>query len=76
MSFTFSQSQSLFERAEKVFADGVNSSIRKLEKPGLLYFLQGAGYCLWDEAPSLSENSPSYLFSRPMRRLERLSLDF
>jgi len=49
MSYTFSQSQSLFERAEKVIAGGVNSSIRKLEQPVPLYFTHGSGCRLWDE---------------------------
>jgi Glutamate-1-semialdehyde aminotransferase len=47
--YTFSQSQNLFSRAEKVIAGGVNSGIRKLEQPVPLYFSRGQGCRLWDE---------------------------
>jgi len=49
MPYTFSQSQSLFERASRVIAGGVNSGIRKLEQPVPLYFTHGRGCRLWDE---------------------------
>ena len=49
MSYTFSHSQALFERASKVIAGGVNSGIRKLEQPVPLYFTHGQGSRLWDE---------------------------
>jgi len=49
MSYTFSRSQALFERANKVIAGGVNSGIRKLEQPVPLYFTHGKGGRLWDE---------------------------
>lgn len=49
MSYTFSQSQNLFERAAKVIAGGVNSGIRKMEQPVPLYFSHGKGCRLWDE---------------------------
>lgn len=49
MSYTFSQSQSLYERASQVIAGGVNSGIRKMEQPVPLYFSHGKGSRLWDE---------------------------
>lgn len=49
MPYTFSRSQALFERANKVIAGGVNSGIRKLEQPVPLYFTHGKGSRLWDE---------------------------
>lgn len=49
MPYSFSRSQSLFECAKKVIAGGVNSGIRKLEQPALLYFNHGKGSRLWDE---------------------------
>jgi len=49
MPYTFSQSQSLFERANQVIAGGVHSGIRKLEQPVPLYFSHGRGSRLWDE---------------------------
>lgn len=49
MSYTFPQSQGLFERASHVIAGGVNSGIRKLEQPVPLFFTHGRGSRLWDE---------------------------
>jgi glutamate-1-semialdehyde 2,1-aminomutase len=49
MSYTFSRSVALYERANKVIAGGVNSGIRNLEKPVPLYFTHGEGCRLWDE---------------------------
>jgi len=49
MSHTFQKSQDLFARAERSIAGGVNSGIRKLEKPVPLYFRSGKGCRLQDE---------------------------
>lgn len=49
MPYTFSNSQTLFDRAQKVIAGGVNSGIRKLEQPVPLYFTHGRGSRVWDE---------------------------
>lgn len=49
MSYTFSESQNLYERATRVIAGGVNSGIRKMEQPVPLYFSHGKGSRLWDE---------------------------
>lgn len=48
MSYTFSRSAELFERAQKSIAGGVNSGIRKMEVPVPLYFDHGQGCRLWD----------------------------
>jgi glutamate-1-semialdehyde 2,1-aminomutase len=48
MSYTFSRSQALFERATRSIAAGVNSGIRKMEAPVPLYFTRGSGPNLWD----------------------------
>ncbi len=48
MSYTFSRSAELFQRAQKSIAAGVNSGIRKLEVPVPLYFVRGSGPNLWD----------------------------
>src|SRR5579871_2291256 len=48
MNDPFAKSRSLFERAQKCIAGGVNSSIRKQEQPVPLYFARGAGSRLWD----------------------------
>ncbi|ATC65793.1 aspartate aminotransferase family protein [Nibricoccus aquaticus] len=48
MSYTFSRSQELFQRAQKSIAGGVNSGIRKLEVPVPVYFSHGSGANLWD----------------------------
>ncbi len=44
----FAKSRSLFERAQKSIAGGVNSGIRKMEAPVPLYFDHGKGSRLWD----------------------------
>ena len=49
MSHTFKKSKDLFTRAERSIAGGVNSGIRKFEKPVPLYFRRGKGCRLWDE---------------------------
>lgn len=49
MSEKFIESQRLFERASRVIAGGVNSGIRKLERPVPLYFTHGKRGRLWDE---------------------------
>lgn len=49
MSYTFTESQNLYERATRVIAGGVNSGIRKMEQPVPLYFSHGKGSRLWDE---------------------------
>lgn len=48
MSYIFSKSQALFERAQHSIAGGVNSGIRKMETPVPLYFTHGRGARLWD----------------------------
>ncbi len=48
MRYTFPVSQSLYERAGRCIASGVNSGIRKLEAPVPLYFARGSGPELWD----------------------------
>lgn len=48
MAHTFEKSRELFARAEHCIAGGVNSGIRKLEKPVPLYFERGSGCRLWD----------------------------
>jgi glutamate-1-semialdehyde 2,1-aminomutase len=48
MSYKFSKSQQLYERACKSIAAGVNSGIRKMEQPVPLYFSHGDGPRLWD----------------------------
>lgn len=48
MSYTFSRSQKLFQRAQLSIAAGVNSGIRKMEAPVPLYFQRGSGASLWD----------------------------
>jgi glutamate-1-semialdehyde 2,1-aminomutase len=44
----FAKSRSLFERAQRSIAAGVNSGIRKMEQPVPLYFARGKGPRLWD----------------------------
>jgi glutamate-1-semialdehyde 2,1-aminomutase len=48
MSYTFTRSSALFERAARSIAGGVNSGIRKMEAPVPLYFTKGSGPNLWD----------------------------
>jgi glutamate-1-semialdehyde 2,1-aminomutase len=48
MSYTFSRSAALFERAQRSIAAGVNSGIRKMEQPVPLYFDHGKGSRIWD----------------------------
>lgn len=48
MSDLFPKSRSLFERAQRCIAGGVNSGIRKMEAPVPLYFDHGKGCRLWD----------------------------
>ena len=48
MSYTFTRSSALFERAARSIAGGVNSGIRKMEAPVPLYFAKGSGPNLWD----------------------------
>jgi len=48
MNDRFAKSRSLFERAERSIAGGVNSGIRKMEQPVPLYFARGQGSRLWD----------------------------
>ena len=48
MSYTFSRSQELFERAHRSIAGGINSGIRLMEKPVPLYFERGEGSRVWD----------------------------
>ena len=48
MSYTFTRSSALFERATRSIAGGVNSGIRKMEAPVPLYFTKGSGPNLWD----------------------------
>lgn len=48
MSYTFSRSSALFERAQRSIAAGVNSGIRKMEQPVPLYFDHGKGGRVWD----------------------------
>jgi len=48
MSYTFSKSAALYERAQKHITGGINSSIRGLEKPVPLYYTHGRGSRLWD----------------------------
>lgn len=48
MAHTYEKSRELFARAERCVAGGVNSGIRKLEKPVPLYFERGRGCRLWD----------------------------
>src|SRR5215207_395330 len=48
MAYQFSKSQQLFERAGRSIAGGVNSGIRKLERPVPLYFARGEGPRVWD----------------------------
>lgn len=48
MPYSFSRSTTLFERARKCIAGGVNSGIRRLEQPVPLYFARGAGSRVWD----------------------------
>ena len=56
MSHTFQKSQDLFALAERSIAGGVNSGIRKLEKPVPLYFRSGKGCRLRDEDGNESIN--------------------
>lgn len=44
----FAKSRSLFERAQRSIAGGINSGIRKLEQPVPLYFDHGRGSRLFD----------------------------
>ena len=44
----FARSRSLYERAQRSIAGGVNSGIRKLEQPVPLYFSHGQESRLWD----------------------------
>ncbi len=48
MSYTFTKSSELFQRAQKSIAGGVNSGIRKMELPVPVYFERGSGPSLWD----------------------------
>lgn len=48
MPYTFTRSESLFQRAQRSIAAGVNSGIRKMEAPVPLYFQRGSGARLWD----------------------------
>jgi len=48
MTDRFAKSRSLFERAQRSIAGGVNSGIRKMEQPVPLYFERGEGSRLWD----------------------------
>lgn len=48
MSYSFSRSAVLFQRAQQSIVGGVNSGIRKLEVPVPLYFSRGKGASLWD----------------------------
>ncbi len=48
MSYIFTKSQALFQRAQNSIAAGVNSGIRKMEAPVPLYFTHGRGPNLWD----------------------------
>lgn len=49
MTYSFTQSSELYERASRVIAGGVNSGIRKLEQPVPLFFTHGKAGRLWDE---------------------------
>ena len=48
MPYQFQKSQNLFERACQSIAGGVNSGIRRMERPIPLYFQRGEGPRLWD----------------------------
>ncbi|MDB6167606.1 MAG: aspartate aminotransferase family protein [Verrucomicrobia bacterium] len=48
MPYTFARSKTLYERATRSIAAGVNSGIRKMEAPVPLYFARGSGADLWD----------------------------
>ena len=48
MAYKFSRSEELFARAGRSIAGGVNSGIRKMERPVPLYFARGDGPRLWD----------------------------
>jgi glutamate-1-semialdehyde 2,1-aminomutase len=48
MSYTFSRSTELYNRAQNSIVGGINSGIRKLEVPVPLYFDHGQGSRLWD----------------------------
>jgi glutamate-1-semialdehyde 2,1-aminomutase len=48
MAYQFPKSQQLFERAGRSIAGGVNSGIRKLERPVPIYFARGKGARVWD----------------------------
>ena len=48
MTDRYTKSRSLFERAQRSIAGGVNSGIRKMEQPVPLYFARGDGPRVWD----------------------------
>src|SRR5919197_5630320 len=48
MPYTRTQSQLLFERAQRSLAGGVGSSVRVAEQPGPLYFVRGEGARIYD----------------------------
>ena len=48
MAYQFSKSHQFFERAGQSIAGGVNSGIRKMERPVPLYFQRGEGARVWD----------------------------
>ena len=48
MTDRYAKSRSLFERAQRSIAGGVNSGIRKMEQPVPLYFTRGDGPRVWD----------------------------